>query len=523
MKLLKIFLLMYLTLLSPSLFAQEKVDQQIIGRIKEEGFQHSKVMETLSWLSDVYGPRFFASPDYREAAEWAEDQLKKYGLENVKLEPLDGNFRGWSAESFSVEMIKPKYTPISAWPAAFTKSTDGVITGAPLFIKPKFNGNNPPLDSLEKYRGKLKGKIVFWDLGYQAKPHFEPFALRWTQEELQHTEQAINPIAKEPLEPWTAKLPIAKRLAKGTRKTEKRKKLLQFFAHEGVAALIFPSSSDHAIIHAGKYNLPGINDIKAVPTFFIAREQFGRIVRMADKKVLPTIRLHLETTFYENPKNNVNIFAEITGTDKKLASEVVLLGAHFDSWHAGTGATDNAAGCAIMMEALRILKTIGIRPRRTIRLALWAGEEMGYLGSRDFSEKYLGNLDTGKLKDNLLKISAYFNLDVGSGKIRGIYLQGNKALRSVFKKYLAPFDYLSANTLSIENTSYTDHEILDAFNVPAFQFIQDPLNYETVTHHTNLDVYKYVLEDDLKKNAVIIAALAYQVAMRDEMLPRKNR
>ena len=521
MKLLYTLLLPFISLLSPSLFAQDNVDELIISRIKEEGFQHSKVMETLSWLSDVYGPRFVGTPAYREAAEWAKKEMEEWGLQNVTLEPSDLKARGWAAESFSVEMITPRYTPVIAWPAAFTKSTDGVITDVPLFIKLKFDWDDPPLDLLEKYHGRLNGKIVFWEIGTQAMPHFKPFAYRWTDAELNHTEQAINPIAEEPLEPWTAERPIAKRLAEKTHIIEKQKQLSQFFTQEGAAALVFPSSADHGIIHAEEYDFPGIDDIKAVPTFFIAKEQFACIVRMADKKVKPTLKLHLSTKFYENAKYNVNIFAEIPGTDKKISDEIVLLGAHFDSWHTGTGATDNASGAAVMMEALRIIKKIGIRPRRTIKLALWTGEEMGYIGSHDFSNKYLGDFNTGKLKENFLKISTYFNLDGGSGKIRGIYLQGNETLRPVFETYLAPFEYLGANILSIENTSYTDHEILDALHVPSFQFIQDPLNYSTVTHHTNLDVYEYAIEDDLKKNAVIIASLVYHVAMRDEMLPRK--
>ncbi len=518
----KVFIIVLFGFLSPALFAQEEVDQLVISRIKEEGFQRSQVMETLSWLSDVYGPRFVGTPAYREAAEWAENEMEKWGLQNVTLEGVDKKVRGWAAESFSVEMIKPRYMPINAWPAAYTKSTDGIITGVPQFINLKFDWKNPPLDSLMEYKDQLKGKIVFWEDGDPAGPYFEPFALRWTDAELSHTEQAINPIAKEPLEPWTSEQPIAKRLAQKTNTVEKQRQLIKFFLREGVAALVFPSSADHGIIHAEKYQFSGIDDIKAVPTFFIAKEQFARIRRMVDKKVMPTIRLHLETAFYEAPKNNVNIFVEITGADKKVADEVVLLGAHFDSWHAGTGATDNAAGAAVMMEALRILKKIGVRPRRTIKLALWTGEEHAHIGSLDFSTKYLGNINTGKPVDKPVKISAYFNHDGGSGKIRGIYLQGNEVLRPVFKSYLAPFSNLGVNTLSIENTSYTDHEILDAFYVPAFQFIQDPLNYNKVTHHTNLDVYENVIEDDLKINAVIIAALAYQIAMRDEMLPRKS-
>ncbi|MFQ5753791.1 MAG: M28 family peptidase [bacterium] len=524
MKVSKLFLLLYLSLISLSLFAQEKVDHAIISRIKEEGFQHSQVMEIVSWLSDVYGPRLLGTPAYLEAAEWAKSEMEKWGLQNVRLDPLDNELRGWSAESFSMEMVEPRYTPIFTYPSAWTSSTNGEVSGVPLIIKLDFDFWNPPVDSLQEYHGKLNGKIVFWDRGHKAKPHFEAFTTRFTDDDLKSAEQNINPIPGKSLTPWFYGESITERLSKYAKSYLKYKELAKFFIDENVKALVFASDFDHGILHVDSYyNLfIKIGDIKAIPTFFISNEQFSRIVRMKNKGVKPVLKLHLKTRFYEEEQFRVNVLAEIPGNDKELRQEIVMIGAHFDSWHAGTGATDNGAGSAVMMEAMRILKAIDIKPRRTIRIGLWTGEEQVLLGSMDYAKKNVGDIFTGRERSEQRKISAYFNFDNGSGRIRGIFLQGNEAVRPIFAALLEPFAYLKANTLAIQNTTGTDHLIFDGMNVPAFQFIQDPLNYGTVTHHTNLDVYEYVIEDDLKQSAVIVASLAYHVAMRDEMLPRKS-
>ncbi len=523
MKVTKLFFLIYLSFAASSLFAQEKVNPLIISRIKEEGFQHSKVMETLSWLSDVYGPRLFASPDYREAAEWAKSQLEQYGLQNVKLDPLTGNFRGWSAESFSIEMIEPKYTPIFAFPKPYTSSTDGEVSGHPFIMKLKFEHGAPNLDSLQEFHGKLKDKIVFWDRGIKPiTPNFKATAKRFTDEQLVKAGQQIDPIPQE----YLVRVPkknLTERMAEWRKTDIKLEKMTRFLIDEGVRAVVIASHFTNGILHVDSYDLPFLRgQIKAVPTFVISNEQFSRIARMKNKGINPVLKLHLNTTFYNEKKYAVNILGEIPGTDSRLRDEIVMVGAHFDTWNAGTGATDNGAGSAVMMEVMRILKTVGLKPRRTIRIALWAGEEQEYYGSRDYVEKRVGDVASAKPKAKPEQISAYFNLDNGSGQIRGIYLQGNEAVRPVFAALLEPFAYLGVGTLAIQNKSSTDHVIFNHLNVPAFQFIQDPLNYHTVTHHTNLDVYEYAIEDDLKKNAVIIASLVYHVAMRDDMLPRKR-
>jgi Zn-dependent M28 family amino/carboxypeptidase len=259
---------------------------------------------------------------------------------------------------------------------------------------------------------------------------------------------------------------------------------------------------------------------ESAPTFVLAREHFNRLARLVEKGVRPRIRLSSTAAFHEGVTGK-NVVAEIAGTDPRLKDEVVLVGGHFDSWHSGTGATDNAAGSAVMMEAMRILRAIGAKPRRTIRIGLWGGEEQGYWGSKYHVETHYASLETMELKPGHGKLAGYFNLDNGTGKIRGVYLQGNEAARPIFERLLEPFAYLGASTITTENTSGTDHLLFDAAGLPGFQFIQDPIEYETLTHHTNMDVYDHVRPEDLEQAAVVVATVAYLTAMRDEKLPRK--
>ncbi|HEX3704182.1 MAG TPA: M20/M25/M40 family metallo-hydrolase, partial [Vicinamibacterales bacterium] len=291
----------------------------------------------------------------------------------------------------------------------------------------------------------------------------------------------------------------------------------KFFATEGVAALIQPSAV------AEDVRVDGFYDQKwhaSYPAFVISREHYGRIMRMLDKKILVKVSLSIAARLTDNVEG-FNVVAELPGTDPALKDEVVMLGGHFDSWHSGTGATDNGAGSAVAMEAMRILKTIGVKPRRTIRVALWTGEEQDYFGSVGYIERHFGDPRTMVLKPEHAKLAAYFNLDNGAGRIRGVNLQGNEAVRPIFEEWLKPFNYLGASTLTTLNTGGTDHMAFDALGLPGFQFIQDPLNYETRVHHSNLDVYEEAIPDDLKQASVIMASFAYDAAMRDAMLPRK--
>ena len=494
--------------LSVPLLGEEAVNDAVIAQIKIEGFQHSAVMDTLSWLSDVHGPRLTGTPALRRAGEWARDQLTRWGLTNAALESYGSIGRGWTLERFSIEMSEPQYVRIIGYPRAWSPAIASTLAGTPMVVEVKSK------DDFDKYRGKLRGAIVMNGRPEPVDIGFQPEAKRFTDEELKKQESAIDPAAPSaenaPKSFWDEEQEWQKLLAKQT-------EIYKFFAAEGIAALVEPSSIAEDVRVGGFYDRVWR---PAYPGFVLSREHYGRIVRMLDRKQPVKVAFTLAVQFAENV-DGFNVVAEIPGTDPVLKSEVVMLGGHLDSWHAGTGATDNGAGCAVAMEAVRILQSIGARPRRTIRVALWTGEEQDYFGSIGYVEKHFGDLKTMALKPEHAKLAAYFNLDNGSGRIRGVNLQGNEALRTVFEAWLRPFNYLGASTLTTLNTGGTDHMPFDALGLPGFQFLQDPLNYDTKVHHSNLDVYEEAVPDDLKQAAVIMASFAYHAAMRDAMLSRK--
>jgi hypothetical protein len=506
------FLLLILVFAHVS-FGQEAVNQDVIARIKTEGFQNSQIMETLGYLTDVFGPRLTNSPNERAAQKWARDKMTQFGLQNVQLESWGNWGKGWSVERFSVEMTAPTYDRLIAYPLAWSPSTKGAIAGNPVLVSIKSSAD------FSKYRGKLKNAIVLNGRFDFNKPEArsENFFKRLTDEELAKAVKAVEPtqqgVLGDPVKSyWDEEKDWLESLAKA-------KEIYKFFREEGVAALITPSRRPNAVLGVqGFYDTEANNNL---PAFVVAREQYARIVRLLDRNVPVKLELNLQAGFTDDA-TGYNVIGEIPGADNKLKDEVVMLGGHFDSWHAAAGAADNAAGCVVMMEAARILKATGVRPRRTIRVALWSGEEQDYYGSMGYVKKHFGDPATMKLLPEHSRLAAYYNLDNGSGQIRGIFLQGNEAARSIFEAYLKPFDYLGASTLTILNTGGTDHLAFDAVGLPGFQFIQDPLDYDTRVHHTNLDVFEAAIEQDLKINAVIIASLAYHTAMRDEKLPRKS-
>ena len=492
------------------LAAQEQVDNAVIARIKTEGFQHSEVMTTLSWISDVYGPRLTGSANLRGAAEWARNQLTAWGLEHAALEPYGHNVRGWDVQRFSLEMIDPQYLRIVGYPKAWSPATGSPIVGAQIVVDVKSK------QDFDKYRGKLRGAIVMNGRPSPPDIGFQPEATRLTDEELKKEEAQIEPapegkgVGDPPKSYWDEEDDWVKSLAEST-------EILKFFAAEGVRALITASTVPEAVGVSGFYDEAWH---PTYPGFVFSREQYGRIVRMLDKKQPVKVSLSLDVRVTDAVEG-FNVVAEIPGTDPALKDQIVMLGGHFDSWHTGTGATDNGAGSAAAMEAVRILKAIGVKPRRTIRLGLWTGEEEDYFGSLGYVQQHFGDVKTIALKPEHAKLSAYFNLDNGAGRIRGINLQGNEAVRSIFEAWLKPFNYIGAATVTTLNTGGTDHMPFDAVGLPGFQFVQDPLNYETRTHHTNLDVYEEAPPDDMKQMSVILASFVYNAAMRDGMLPRK--
>jgi len=493
-----------------------KIEQDVIARIKAEALQHSQVMKLTSYLSDIYGPRLAGTPEYLEAAHWTVEQLKKWELKDVRLEKLDSLQRGWKMEAISIEMIEPHYLPIIGFPRAGCRGTSGEIVAEPVIVGDIFQE-----DTLRKYQELMKDRIVLVDLRKKIQPSFEPLFHRWGDEELLQAQNSLSPYPEKTLNEWEASSPLKDRIRRWNVEEQQELRLQQMLIAADPAVLIEPSSLNYGMVRVDESYFGKDQSIEPVPSLVISNEQFYRMIRMMEKDVIPTLKINLQTSYFNNPDYQVNVLGEIPGRDNKLGQELVLIGGHLDSWHAGTGASDNAASCAVLLEVMRIFTILDLPLRRTVRIGLWNGEELGYNGSRDYAEKHLGNIFSGKLKPEQARMSVYLNLDNGAGKIRGLFLQGNETARPIFNDLLQPFADWGATTLTIQSTSYTDHEIFDALNIPAFQFIQDPLNYMRVAHHSNLDVFDYLLEDDLKQNVVIVASLVYHLAMMDEMVPRR--
>jgi carboxypeptidase Q len=496
------------TLVSVSASAQEAVNETVIAQIKGEAFQRSAVMDTLSWLSDVYGPRLTGSPALRQSAEWARDQLTQWGMVNATLEPDGAASRGWLLDRFSIEMTEPQFMRITGYPRAWSPALAAPLAGTPILVDVKSK------EDFERYRGTLRGAIVMNGRPEPVDIGFQPEATRLSDEDLRRQLEQVDPAAAVTPRPtrsfWDEHDEFVRRL-------DTQREIYEFFAKEGIAALVVPSDISENVLTAGFYDWSWR---PAYPGFVFSREHYGRIVRMLDRKQPVKIALSLDVRMVDRV-DGFNVVAEIPGVDPALRSEVVMLGGHLDSWHSGTGATDNGAGSAVALEAMRILKAIGARPRRTIRVALWTGEEQLYFGSIGYVERHFADLKSMALKPEHPKLSAYFNLDGGSGRIRGISLQGNEGARPIFEAWLRPFSYLGATTVTTLNRGGTDHMPFDAAGLPGFEFIQDPLNYSSKAHHSNLDVYEEVLPDDLKQAAAILATFVYHAAMRDAMMPRK--
>jgi hypothetical protein len=481
----------------------ERLDLDAIYRIKEEGLQRSKVMETESYLTDVYGPRLTGSPNIKEAADWAQKTMTSWGLANVHLETFPFG-RGWQNQRFVALAVTPRSYPLSGFPMAWTAGTKGPITGEAVLA---------PIQSekdFETWRGRLLGKFVLTSPMRAVSARFEPLGHRLTDAEL-------FDLAKQPTTSGRGR----GNPAAVANQVEFLRKRQQFYANEGVAALLAPSGNGDG----GTFFVQGRSqgrDPKSsiVPAeVVLSVEHYGRILRTLEKGIPVTLQMEIDNRFYEDDLNAFNVLGEIRGTDK--ADEVVMLGAHFDSWHSGTGATDNAAGSAVMMEAMRILKVTGVKLRRTVRLALWGGEEQGLLGSAAYVKEHFGDPATMTLKPEHAKVSAYFNVDNGTGAIRGVYLQGNEAVAPIFQAWMEPFKNLGMTTLAIRSVGSTDHVSYDALGLPGFQFIQDPVEYNTRTHHSNQDVYERIQSDDMMRNAAIVASFVYNAANRDDKLPRK--
>jgi hypothetical protein len=484
----------------------ERVDLNAIYQIKDEGFQRSRVMEIMSWLTDVYGPRLTNSPGFRKAGDWAVKEMTSWGLVNVKLQPFGPFGRGWANDKFYMMATTPGGSlPVIGYPQAWTSSTNGAVSGDAVFA------TLDTAEDLATWKGKLKGKVLLMAPMRDVPALFEPQAQRYTSEQLRDLERETDAVGRGG-RGGRGGFPAGRG---GATFAQTR---TQFLKDEGVLAILTPGQGSGGTVFVGGGGSREVNAPETIPGVTIAVEHYGRILRTLQKNQPVRIDLEVKNTFYDDP-TSFNVVGEIAGTDK--ADEVVMLGAHFDSWHSGTGATDNAAGSAVMMEAMRILKQSGLPLRRTVRIGLWGGEEQGLIGSRQYVTETFADRTTMTLKPAHGKFSGYFNVDNGTGAIRGVYLQGNEGVAPIFEAWMKPFNNLGMNTLTIRDTGGTDHQAFDAVGLPGFQFIQDPVEYSSRTHHSNMDLYERVQEEDMRKNAVIVASFVYLTANRDQVLPRK--
>ena len=567
-----------------------------IDRIREEGMNHSQVMETLSALTEVIGPRLTGSPNLKRANEWTRDQLKSWGLSNAHLEAWGPFGRGWSLKRFSAQVIEPQTIPLIGYPAAWSPGFDKPLRAEVVYFE---GGTN----DMEKCKGKLEGKIVLNGPIRELRPRFEQVASRLAETNLLRLANSPagrngDSILAGEARGFGARGGFSNRLERivrrggsdesdsstnsvrgpgpGTRgpgrgRAGNLSRSLSFLAKENAALVVNPSSQgDGGTFFVSSASVPGAifgggsssnnprawstNAPRIPPQITLAAEDYNRLVRLIQHGENLKMEVDLQVQFHQDDLMAYNTIAEIPGTD--LKHEIVMLGGHLDSWHSGTGATDNGAGVAATMEAVRILTALKLQPRRTVRIGLWSGEEQGLLGSKAYVAKHFGYYTNSSSTTTAVRapkdeesfgtrtrssstnssssrklirgpefenLSVYFNLDNGAGKIRGVYMQGNEALRPLFRRWMEPFSELGAETLTLAYTSGTDHTSFDAIGLPAFQFIQDPIDYWTRTHHSNEDVYDRVPPEDLKQAATIIAAFVYDAAMSDEKVPRKPK
>lgn len=508
--------------------AQEKIDLDAAIRIRDTALNHSQIMDMVGYLTDVTGPRLTGSPNLKRAEEYARDKLREWGLENAHLEAWGPFGRGWSLEGFTANVLSPRFSPLIAYPKAWSPGTNGSVRGEVVLLDVK------TIADLDKYKGKLKGKIVLFSQARPIDPLFDPPAHRQTDEELLRLANAQPAGERRPFQ-FTPEQRSAEAL---------NYRKWQLIQDEGAAVVMQPSYRDSGTVYVTSATVPYPPDVPfekrahawdlskpvLVPQVNVAAEQYNGIVRMVTRGIPVQMEVDLAVRFSDADPMSYNVIAEIPGTD--LKDEVVMVGGSIDSWHSATGATDNAAGAATALEVIRILQALKLKPRRTIRIGLWSAEEQGTLGSHAYVAAHLGRKVSAaedqagrahyEFKAEHEKFDAYFNFDYGTGRIRGLYLQGNVAAQPIFRDLLVPYKDLGASTLSMADIGATDHIPFDEVGLPAFQWIRDYMEGDnTRAGHTNMDTYDHVLEDDLKQSAAVAASLIYHLAMRDEKIPRK--
>jgi len=488
--------------------------EQVNARIREEGWEKSQVMRTLHFLTDRYGPRLTGSPNLEAAGEWAVDQMTEWGFVNGHLEGFDWGHPGWLNESFSVDMIAPVKDTLVGEVLAWTPSTDGVVTAAVFhLVAPEAPTEAVLQEFFARTRADVAGKIVL--VGEAAEPgvNFNEPAKRRDDEQLR---QQYDPNYQPPA-----------RGGRGGRGPERDPDALspaevaarvdQFLIDNGAVVRINDGARAHGQIRA--FSNRTYDPAQALPTVILRNEDFGRIARLLQYGDPVVLSVDIVNRNYPQGSTVYNAIAEIPGTDK--ADEVIMLGGHLDSWHAATGATDNATGVTVMMEAARILKAIGVQPRRTIRVALWAGEEQGLLGSQAYVAEHFGSFEDPK--PDYYKFGGYFNVDSGTGRVRGASVFGPPEAAVPLREAFAPFADLGivgARSTESRRLGGTDSTSFNQAGLPGIGMQQDPIEYNSTTWHTNLDTYERAIEEDLKSSAIVIAAAVYQLAMADELLPR---
>ncbi len=485
---------------------QERLDLGALARIRDEGLNRSRVDSLAGYLMDVIGPRLTASSNMRRAQEWASQTLRGWGLTNVAIEPWDSLFgRGWERVSFSGRMVEPYPQPLNAVPQAWTGSTRGTVT-CPVQIVTITNDSE-----MTAYAGRLRGVCIMRQAAREIGPEFTAPARRFDADSL--IAIANRALASRPNAPQQRQGGPQQNIQAFQQAQQFNARLYPWLQQQGVVAILNPSGWGFGMLLTGggpQSRQARDSVMEPLPSLTLSVEHYGQLWRNIQRGVPVRLELNIQNRFTNPDRREYNVVGEIAGTD--LASQVVMIGAHFDSWHPGTGATDNGAGSVVMLEAMRILKTLNLPMRRTVRIALWSGEEQGLLGSRDWVRKHRAEMPN---------ISAYLNVDNGSGRLRGVYAQMNTAVMPVWEQILSPFRDLGVVTMTPGNTGGTDHLSFDAAGVPGFQFIQDALDYDTRTHHSNLDTYERLQLDDLRQAATIVAWSVYTIANRDEMMPRK--
>jgi Zn-dependent M28 family amino/carboxypeptidase len=527
------------TLLIPVLIvaqqSMEKVDLNVIHKIKTAelgggggfggggGRGGAQVVNILYNLTDRYGPRLTNSPQFRRAGDWAVGQLKEWGLSNPHLEkwPTGGGRGGaipsWEVTGYSGAMVEPTYMPLIGYPQAWSGSTNGMVTGEAVLAQIQ-----SPAD-LDKWHGKLKGKIVLTAALLDLPFPTEPLARRYTTEELHELVPEVLPTGGAGGRGRGGRGGQFAALAAMT--PEERQafndRQRNFFNDEGVLATVTASArGESGTVFASNGSSRTGDPTKNLPSIAITAENYNRITRLLEHEVPVKLAFDIKTKFDMSNTDSFNVVAEIPGTTKP--NEIVMVGGHFDSWHMGTGATDNGVGSAVAMEVMRILKTLNLKMDRTVRMGLWGGEEEGLLGSAAYVKEHFADPATMKPTTEHDGFAGYFNIDNGTGKIRGIYLQGNEMVRPVFEQWFAALKDLTEGTITIRNTGGTDHQSFDRVGLPGFQFIQDPMDYDTRTHHSNMDVYDRAQQGDLEQMAIVEAVFVYNAATRPDKLPRKE-